>query len=82
MVQLVTRVEDSTAAALDLLIEEGIVESRSDAVRQGLELLVDRHDRARTAAAIVRGYVMVPPTDEEAAWADESTVRMIAEEPW
>ena len=82
MVQLVTRVEDSTAAALDLLIEEGIVESRSDGVRQGLELLVDRHARARIAAAIVRGYTMVPPTDEEAAWADESTIRMISEEPW
>lgn len=82
MVQLVTRVDESTAAALDLLIKEGVVESRSDAVRKGLELLVDRHLRARVAAAIVRGYTLVPPTDEEAAWADESTIRMISEEPW
>jgi len=82
MVQLVTRVEESTAAALDLLITEGVVESRSDAVRQGLELLIDRHVRARVAAAIVGGYTLVPPTDAEAAWADESTVRMISEEPW
>ena len=82
MVQLVTRVDDSTAVALDLLIEEGVVESRSDAVRQGLELLVDGHARARIAAAIVRGYIMVPPTDEEAAWADESAISMISEEPW
>ena len=82
MVQLVTRVDEATAEAIDRLIAEGGFESRSDVVRRGLELLVDTHDRAKIAAAIIRGYTLIPPTDEEALWADDAAARMIAEEPW
>jgi Arc/MetJ-type ribon-helix-helix transcriptional regulator len=82
MTQLVTRVGDELAAEVDRLVDQGVVESRSEAVRRGLEMLVDRHQRARVAAAIVRGYGVHPQTEEEAGWADEATRRMIAEEPW
>jgi len=82
MAQLVTRVDDAMAQAVDRLVAEGVVDSRSDAVRRGLELLVDTHDRAKIAAAIIRGYTLVPPNDEEALWADDAAARMIAEEPW
>jgi len=82
MTQLVTRLGDDLAAEVDRLVAEGLVESRSDAVRRGLELLVDRHRRDRVAAAIVAGYRARPQTEEEVAWADASTRRMIAEEPW
>ena len=82
MAQLVTRIGEGLASQVDDLVERGVVESRSDAVRRGLEMLVDRHRRDRVAAAIVRGYQALPQTEEEVGWADEATRRMIAEEPW
>lgn len=82
MAQLVTRVEDDLAAAVDQLVEAGVVASRSEAVRLGLEQLVDRCRRDEIGARIARGYRERPQGDAEVAWADESSVRMIAEEPW
>ncbi|MCP3937705.1 MAG: ribbon-helix-helix protein, CopG family [Actinomycetia bacterium] len=82
MAQLVTRVEDDLAAAVDELVEAGVVASRSEAVRLGLERLVDRCRRDEIGARIVRGYRECPQSDADIAWADESSVRMIAEEPW
>ncbi len=82
MAQLVTRVEDDLAAAVDELVEAGVVASRSEAVRVGLEQLVDRCRREEIGARIVRGYRQRPQEEAEVAWADESSVRMIAEEPW
>lgn len=82
MAQLVTRVEDELAAAVDQLVEAGVVRSRSEAVRLGLERLVDRFRRDEIGAQIARGYREQPQSAAEVAWADESSVRMIAEEPW
>jgi len=82
MTQLVTRVGDDLAAQVDQLVADGVVESRSEAVRRGLEMLVDRHRRAGIAAAIVAGYGARPQTEDDIGWADEATRRMIAEEPW
>lgn len=61
---------------------EGVVESRSDAIRRGLLALIDRHRREQTADAIVRGYTEQPQTEHDVAWADEATIRMIGHEPW
>jgi len=80
--QLVTRIDDDLAKELDELVLEGVAESRSDAVRQALRALLDRHRRRKVGEAIVEGYRRQPQTDEEVGWADEATVRMIAEEPW
>jgi len=82
MTQLVTRVADDLIARVDALVDDGAVASRSDAVRRGLEMLVDRERRRRTAAAIVQGYRAIPQDEDEAGWADEATRLMIAEEPW
>ena len=82
MAQLVTRVEDDLAAAVDDLVASGVVASRSEAVRLGLERLVDRYRRDEIGARIRNGYRARPQDDAEIAWADESSVRMIAEEPW
>lgn len=82
MSQLVTRIDDDLARAIDALVEEGVVESRSDAVRVALRELIDRHRRRAIGQAIVDGYTRQPQTDEEVAWADELTIRMIEEEPW
>lgn len=80
MAQLVTRVDDTLAAAVDELVDAGVVASRSEAVRLGLERFIDRHRRTQIGARISEGYRSTP--QQEVGWADASSVRMIAEEPW
>ena len=82
MAQLVTRVDDDLAAAVDGLVAAGVVASRSEAVRLGLERLVDRFRRDEIGARIANGYLAHPQTEAEVGWADASSLRMIAEEPW
>ncbi|MGD9703378.1 MAG: ribbon-helix-helix domain-containing protein [Acidimicrobiia bacterium] len=82
MPQVVTRIDDALAAELDALVAAGVVANRSEAVRLGLEGLVDRHRRNEIGARIVEGYRAMPQTDDELRWADDLTKRMIAEEAW
>jgi len=82
MTQLVTRIDSDLAKDIDRLVAEGVVESRSDAVRKGLRALIEQTRRLRTAEAIISGYTMHPQTEDEVAWADRATVQMIADEPW
>jgi Arc/MetJ-type ribon-helix-helix transcriptional regulator len=82
MTQVVARLDPALVAAVDDLVTSGAFASRSDAVRSGLELLVDRCRRAAVGARIVEGYRSVPQTEQEVGWADEATARMIADEPW
>ena len=82
MVQLVTRVDDALVDALDELVATGSVASRSEAVRLGLEQLIDHHRRAKIGEAIRDGYLRLPQTEEELAWSDAASAAMIAEEPW
>ena len=82
MAQLVTRIGDELAAEVDALVADGVVESRSDAVRLGLRRIVDEHRRRSTAEAIVEGYRAWPQSDGEIGWPDAATVGMIADEPW
>lgn len=82
MTQLVTRVDDRLVADVDRLVSEGVVASRSEAVRLGLANLVDRHRRQRTGACIADAYRLRPQTAEETAGLDEATRALISEEPW
>jgi Arc/MetJ-type ribon-helix-helix transcriptional regulator len=80
--QLVTRIDDELARQIDELVAEGVVASRSDAVRQALRELVDRHRRRRIAELEIAAYTAQPQTEEELAGVDEAARRMIEEEPW
>ena len=82
MAQFVARLEDVLADRVDSLVAAGVFASRSDAVRLGLERLVDEFERERIGREIVEAYRRMPQTEEELAWADESLERMLAEEPW
>jgi Arc/MetJ-type ribon-helix-helix transcriptional regulator len=82
MAQLVTRVNDRLLADVDQLVTEGVASTRSDAVRLGLEALVERHRRERAGRAIVDGYRRQPQSDEELTGLDEATRSLIEEEPW
>jgi Arc/MetJ-type ribon-helix-helix transcriptional regulator len=81
-VQLVTRVPEDLAHALDELVDAGVFSSRSDAVRAGLETVLERERRAATGRAIVDGYRRVPQANDDLSWPDAATSAMIAEEPW
>lgn len=81
MAQLVTRIDAGLERMIDELIVDGVVESRSDAVRRGLAMLIDRHRRKKVADQIIAGYAAQPQANED-AWGDAATRRMIAEEPW
>lgn len=82
MTQMVTRIDDDLARAIDELVADGVVASRSDAVRRGLMTLLDDHRRRRTDEAIVAAYEHAPQTEREVGWADAATRQMIADEPW
>lgn len=82
MPQLVTRVDEELAAAIDELVGAGVVSSRSAAVRLGLERLVERYRRDQVGARIVEGYRRFPQSEGESGWSDGATVAMIADEPW
>jgi Arc/MetJ-type ribon-helix-helix transcriptional regulator len=82
MVQLVTRVPDDVAEAIDELVEARVFASRSDAVRAGLEAVVERERRAAVGRAIVEGYERTPQQHDDLHWPDAATAAMIAEEPW
>lgn len=82
MAQLVTRIDDDLAAALDALIEDGAASSRSDAVRIGLTQMIEQHMRQKVGDAIAEAYRRTPQTDEEIAGLDDATRALIEEEPW
>jgi Arc/MetJ-type ribon-helix-helix transcriptional regulator len=79
MAQLVTRLDQGLLAEVDRLIADGVVASRSEAVRLGL---VDQHRRRQVGAAIVDAYRRQPQTDEELAGLDDATRALVGEEPW
>lgn len=82
MQQLVVRVADDVAAAIDDLVAQGIAASRSDAVRTALLTLIEENRRRRTGEAIVAGYLRTPQDEDDVPWSDDATRRMIADEPW
>jgi Arc/MetJ-type ribon-helix-helix transcriptional regulator len=82
MAQLVARVDNRLVAEVDGLIADGVVANRSEAMRLGLERLVDDHRRRRTGEKIANAYRRRPQSDEELAGLDEATRALVAEEPW
>lgn len=75
-------VDEALAEAVDALVAAGVVASRSEAVRLGLERLVDARRRREVGRRIVEAYRRSPQSEAELAWSQDATRRMIAEEPW
>jgi Arc/MetJ-type ribon-helix-helix transcriptional regulator len=82
MAQFVTRLDDRLVAEVDAMVADGVVATRSEAVRVGLERLVDQHHRTKIGAQIAEGYRRQPQTEEELAGLDEAGRALIEEEPW
>jgi Arc/MetJ-type ribon-helix-helix transcriptional regulator len=82
MPQLVTRLDDELLAQVDALVAKGEVASRSEAVRLGLNTLVDLYHRRWTGQQIAEAYGRQPQSRLELAGLDESTRALIEEDPW
>lgn len=82
MTQFVTRLDEGLADEVDALIADGVVASRSEAVRLGLRTLLEAQRRRRTGSQVVEGYRRQPQTNEEIAGLDQATRALVAEEPW
>lgn len=82
MAQLVTRIDDDLARAVDELVSEGEVASRSEAVRVGLRQLIESRRRAKIGRAIVDGYERIPETADEVRRSDDLTRQLVDDEPW
>ncbi|HKY48367.1 MAG TPA: ribbon-helix-helix domain-containing protein [Acidimicrobiia bacterium] len=81
-VQIAVRLPTELLKAVDRLVAEGLVESRANAVRQGLEVLIDTVERARIDQTLLDGYRRVPPTSDEGTAALLALRAAITEEPW
>lgn len=82
MAQMITRVSNELIVKVDKLVEEGVVATRSEAIRMGLEQLVTRYEHERIGRQIVEAYQLTPQTEEELAGLTRSTIALIEEEPW
>jgi Arc/MetJ-type ribon-helix-helix transcriptional regulator len=78
--QTLIQLDDARIAALD---ERAAAtgRSRSDLVREAVDLLLGAGDAAAIDAAIVAGYQRHPPGELD-SWARRSAVAAIAAEPW
>lgn len=77
-----TRLSADEIATLDLLIDEGLAESRSDAVRIAIERLGDALRRQRVGDRIVDGYTALPQTQEEIVAARAAAEALLDAESW
>ncbi len=82
MAQLVARVDDGLVSEVDDLVAAGVLASRSEAMRVGLQELVDRHRRRLVGERIADAYRRRPQTEEELTGLEASTRALVEEEPW
>ena len=77
-----TRFTDEELALIDELVRDGVGESRSAVVRQGVHHLADAVRRARVGASIAQSYRERPQTREDDDLAMANALAMTEAEPW
>lgn len=82
MTQVAVRIDDELLAQVDALVEAGMVDSRSAAIRMALRRLVESHRRLETGRRIADGYRDIPQDEELEVWARLAAEAMIDAEPW
>jgi Arc/MetJ-type ribon-helix-helix transcriptional regulator len=77
-----TRFTDEELAIIDELVDEGVGDSRSAVIRQGVHHLADSVRRARIGAAIAQSYREHPQSAEDDEIAMATAVALTDAEPW
>jgi Arc/MetJ-type ribon-helix-helix transcriptional regulator len=62
--QIAVRLPAALLAQIDQLVEGGRFETRAEAVRAGIEQLVDEEHRRQVGQAIVEGYTRLPQSED------------------
>ena len=79
---ITVRMSRDRVERVDALVASGAYATRAEVVRAAVDELLLREAELAIDRAIVEGYTRIPPTSEEDAWAEWSTVESIEEEPW
>lgn len=62
--QIAVRLPAPLLDEIDALVERGAFETRAEAIRSGIELIVDADRRERISRAIVEGYTRLPQAED------------------
>ena len=77
-----TRFSDEELSLIDDLVDQGVGDSRSAVIRQGVHQLADHVRRARVGADIAASYRAHPQTPEDDDLAMANAIAMTEAEPW
>jgi Arc/MetJ-type ribon-helix-helix transcriptional regulator len=81
-VQVAVKLPDTLAGQLDKLVQNGDFESRSQALRVGLEIILVEREREQLRVRYRDAMARHPETPHEIAEATLLAREAIAEEPW
>ncbi len=77
-----TRFTDDELALIDALVAEGVGETRSAVIRQGVHHLAEAVRRASVGEAIAASYRRDPQTVEDDELAMANAIALTEAEPW
>lgn len=77
-----TRFTDDELAIIDGLVAEGVGETRSAVIRQGVHQLAESVRRASVGRAIAESYRTHPQTADDDELAMASAIALTEAEPW
>lgn len=80
--QIAVKLPDNLVDEIDRLVEDGAFDSRSQAIRSGLEAVVAGQRRQAIARRYQDAMTRLPETSEEIGEAMDLAVNAINEEPW
>ncbi len=81
-VQIAVRLPDSLVEDADQLIAQGVFQSRSELIRNGVEAVVRARRRQEIDLAYQFGYTRLPESASEMAESRALAKDAIDEEPW
>lgn len=80
--QIAVKLPDELLGAVDELVGRGAFDSRSHAIRSGLQAVIANRRRQDLNRQYREAFARHPETAEELAEAERLSVRSIEEEPW
>lgn len=81
-IQIAVKLPDELVGELDRLVAGGAFDSRSHAIRSGIETMVAGRRREAIDRQYEHAIAALPETDEEVAEAAKLAIDAIEDEPW